>query len=119
MAFEKFKMSLSKRQGSFSPQVTIRKTGILSFNNIAILNYQIDNYKYAVFYYDKENNKIGFRLTNDDSEEGIQELTQNKKINSIYIFARTFFNYFKIDLTKSRHYDLLKSEDNEILYITL
>lgn len=119
MAFEKFKLSLPKRQRGFLPQVTIKKTGIFAFNNIAILTYQIGNYKYVIFYYDRENNKIGFKLTNDDSEEGIQELKQNKYSSSIDVFARTFFNYYKIDLTDSRKYDLLKNDDDEILYINL
>lgn len=111
MAFEKF----TQTGRSFKPKVTIRKTGSLGFTAAAISKFGIDNYKYALLYYDKDAQKIGLKPTNDE-EDGAHKINRAKQ--STWIAARRFLDYYGITLKNGR-FDAMWDDEEQMIVIEI
>lgn len=113
MGFEKFTL---KGRG-FKPQVSIWSRGQISFNRGAINRYNIDQYKYGILYFDKEEKLIGIQLTNNENESGLQQIS-NRKSSSL-IPAKGFLEHYNVDFNETRKYNLQKGEGESFLVIDL
>ncbi len=99
MAWEKF--TLSGR--SIKPQVTIRTGGQIGLNNPVVTKYELNKFKYVVFFIDREEKKIGIKPTNDENEEGLCRLRISEYGASIS--ARSFVEQYKLEEIKKRQLD--------------
>lgn len=82
-----------------NPIIKINKDKTLRFNNafITILN-KNNKFKYVILSFSKHKNAIVFDFTNNNTLEGIFTVTVNK---TYYIIgAKSFFNYYSIDIDK-------------------
>lgn len=113
MAFERFTL----RGRGFKPQVSIWSRGQISFNQGAVRRYKIDKYKYAVLFFDQDTNRIGIKLTNDDTEDGVQKIGIRK--SGVMLAAKSFLEYYDVDFSETRKYTLQKSDEEAFLLIDL
>ena len=113
MAFERF----TQIGRGYKPKVSITKSGQIGFNQGAVKHFNLNDYEYAVLFYDKDNRRIGIGLTNDNSEAGICKL--RKRASGADISARSFFGYYGIDYADSNRYDASWDEDDNMVIVTL
>lgn len=113
MAFIKF--TLTGR--SFIPKASIWSRGQIGLNNGAITRYSLNNYQYAVFYFDEEENKVGIRFSNKEDEEGAVKFTVRK--SGATIGAKAFLDCYAIDYSETRQYDFKHDKENDIYVIDL
>ncbi|MFQ5730096.1 MAG: hypothetical protein ACE5GN_07025 [Waddliaceae bacterium] len=112
MGFERF----TKVGVSYKPRISIRANGQFGFTAGAVKKFHLNDYKFAVLFYDKEASRIGIKLTNEP-EEGICRL-QVKSTNA-FLSARAFLDYYGIDYGETKRYDAEWSEEDEMVVIAL
>ena len=113
MGFERF----TKIGRGYRPKVSIWSRGQIGFNQGAVEKFDLQKYKYVVFFYDKENKRIGFKFTNDENEEGISKISLRKTGTSAS--ARSFLGYYSIDHEKTKSYNIKFDEDSNLYTIEL
>lgn len=113
MAFERF---MGNGRG-YRPKISIWDRGQIMFNKGAIHRFEIDKYKYAVIYYDKDSNRIGFSFTNDQYEDGALKITNRN--SAISISVRAFLQYYNINHDKTKRYDINFDEKSKLYTIKL
>jgi len=111
--FEKF----TDVDSSFSARVTIRqRTGQIGFNVGAINRFSLQNHKYGVLYFDKENKVVGIELTQEDVDGTIE--IKHRPSNT-YISAKNFLDKYEIDYDESHRYELKRDDQSGFLYFEL
>ena len=111
--FEKF----TKVGRSFRPKISIRKQGQIGFNNGAIEKFGLDRYTYATLYMSKDRTKIAIAFTNDKNEEGAVKLL--KRPGNYSVAAKSFFDYYSIDTTRTKNYDAEWVEEEEAILVNI
>ena len=99
-----------------SPRISIWVSGQIGFNNAAILDHDIKSYKYALVYYDSDDDRMGITLTNNDEEDGITKLI-HRKGGGISFSARAFLNTYKVDYRKTIQYKFEYDKENLMFII--
>lgn len=107
MGFEKF----TGKGRSFRPKVSIWIRGQIGLNQGAVERFNLNDSRYVIMHYDKENKRIGLLFTGNEQEEGA--LKMNVKNNGAIFSARAFLEYYDIDHTKTRQYDIVYDESNK------
>lgn len=114
MAFEKFTQTGHR----FKPKISIwGKGGQIGFNQGAISRYNLGSYRYAILFFDRENKRIGLRFTNDENEEGIIKFNTRK--TGGVIPGKAFMDYYGIDYSKTKKFDMVFDEENEMYIVNL
>jgi len=113
MAFELFR----DHGKSMAPRVTITKNGAIGINQGAKKKFRTGDYQFCRLYYDAENQRIGIELTNDQSLEAVKPMRQTSYGTDIS--ARSFLNYYGIDFSETRVYDVEKDRQTGYLVIDL
>ena len=76
--------------------------------------------KACVLYYDKNNDRIGVRFTDNRTEGlGLVFNKYNGKQNDCYVHARSFLKYYRIDYSQTRRLPLTKDEESGLYVIDL
>ncbi|MFA5373577.1 MAG: hypothetical protein WC354_05275 [Candidatus Omnitrophota bacterium] len=101
MAFERF-TNVGK---SFKPKISIRGNSQIGFNCASIREFKLNEYKFAVLFYDKESKRIGIKLTNDKSEEGACKLRVRAEAGAS-MSARSFIDCYKLGSLKSYRFNV-------------
>ena len=114
MAWEKFTMT----RRSFKPRISIRGKSQIGFNTAAIEDFKLKDYKFAVLFYDKENKRIGIKLTNDKDEEGVRKL-RVKELTGASLPARTFIEYYKIGNFSGQRFNAELDKQEKMIVATL
>lgn len=112
MPFERF----TETGKSYRPRISIRANGQIGFSFGAIKKFSLAKYKFVVLFFDKENSKIGIKLTNSE-EDGICKL-QVRQLNAA-ISAKAFFDYYSIDYTKTKRYDAVWDEKEQMIIVSI
>lgn len=115
MAFVKFTRT---RARIGIPKVSIWSRGQVGFNQAAVDEYKLSDFKYVVLYYDQDDRRIGLEFTNDEKADGACKLGFRKG-SGVSFSAVAFLKTFKIDYTKTRQYDLTFDETNTFYVIDL
>ncbi len=113
MAFEKF----TRVGRGYKPKVSITKSGLIGFNQGAVKHFKLDRYDWAILYYDKDGSRIGIGLTNNENEDGVCKL--RKRTSGADVSARSFFEYYRINYTKTNRYDAEWDENEDKLVVYL
>ena len=109
MAFERF----TKTGRGYAPKASIWSRGQIGFNRGAVERYNLKNYDYAVFFYDKENKEIGVKFTNNPAEEGANKIMKSQ--SGIFMSAKAFLDYYAIPYNKERKkYDVKYDQENDL-----
>lgn len=114
MAFKRF---TNTRSRSFVPKVGIWKRGQIGFNKGAMEKYKLEQYKYAVLFFDEEERKIGIKLTNNPGEEGAIKVI--KRQNAVSFTANAFLNTYEIVHKETKKYDVEYYSEEDLYVIQL
>ena len=88
------------RSRSDEPRMSVWKGGQIAFNKPSIEKFKIADYTHCVLYYDKEQKKIGVKLTNGEGESGKMKIKKYKW--GYLIWARNFVKSCGITSGKTR-----------------
>ena len=113
MAFEKF----TKSGRSYKPKVSITGSGLIGFNNGSVKRFDLNKYEYAVLYYDREGQRIGVALTNEENDEGVCKL--RNRASGADISARSFFDFYEIDYSETCKYDAVWDESENMIVVDI
>jgi hypothetical protein len=114
MAFEKFTQTGQR----FKPKISIWEGGQIGFNQGAMKRFNLDNFQYAVLYFDREKNRIGIKFMNDEKEEG--SIKFNHRKTGGVISGKAFLDFYGIDYSKTRkNLDVVFDKENELYVINL
>jgi len=94
--FQKFE----GRNVRLEDRITITKSNSIGFPSKFYDDNKIKNYKYVVFYWDKDNLAIGIKLTNEESEKSKFTIIHSKAGYGGSVVARSFFKTYNIDPKK-------------------
>ena len=112
MAFERF----TEIGQSFKPKISIwANGGQIGFNQGAMKKYKLENYQYAILFFDKENKRIGIRFTNDENEEGANKFNHVRGV----ISGKAFLDCYGIDYSKTNRYDVAFDQEDDLYIINL
>lgn len=115
MAFEEF---TAKTSGNLkAPMVSILKHGRIGLNGECYRKY-FNGYKYVIFFYDKENNKMGMRPTNQP-QSNASNIKVSRKGNLANISALTFLKHYNIPFDQSRSYPCHRNETDDLVEVQL
>jgi len=115
MAYEKFIPTRGGRATMFlTPYVTVNKSG-MSFNRY-VKEMIGGRFKFVIFYFDKETNKIGLWFWKDACP-GSYALIWHKDRDTFAVNSKSFFRAYdipeKIKKCNSRHFPLEKDEESK------
>ncbi len=114
MAFVKFTQTGQR----FRPKISIWEGGQIGFNQGAMKRFGLDNFQYAILFFDQEKNRIGIKFTNEDKEEGIIKFNHRK--TGGVISGKAFLDFYGIDYSKTiKNLDLVFDTENELYVINL
>ena len=101
------------------PQVSIWSRGQIGFNQGAVLEHNINDYKFIILYYDQETQRVGFELTNDKDQKGAVKLAFRGSSGASFS-AIPFLRINKIDYKQgTKKYTVTLDEDSGLLVIDL
>ncbi len=112
MAFERF----TKIGISHKPRISIRSNGQIGFTLGAIERFALNHYRLAVLFYDKENNKIGIKLTNE-AESGACKL--QVRPSNASLSAKSFLDYYEIDYSKTERFAAYWDDNEQLIVVSL
>jgi len=115
MAFKRYTDTGSR---SGTPKISIWTRGQIGFNNAAMKEHDVVSRKYAIVFFDKEDNRIGITLTDDNKEVGICKLV-HRKGGGISFSATSFLKTYKVDYSKTKQYDFEYDRENKMFIISL
>ena len=78
-------------------RITITKSNSIGFPSKFYDDNKIKDYKYVVFYWDKDNQAIGIKFTNEESEKSKFTIIKSKAGYGGSVVARSFFKMYGID----------------------
>lgn len=114
------KLSLEQFTGrgrSYTPIVSLRKSGQIGFNLGMIQFYDLQNYDgFAVLYFDAHQQVIGVKLVKK-AEEGAYRFSIKR--GNATISAKSFFNYYKIPVNEAHRYAPTWSDEYKMFLIDL
>jgi hypothetical protein len=113
MGFERF----TQAGRAFRPKASIRSTGQIGFSHGCVERYALEKTPYAVLFYDSDARKVGIKPTTEKNEEGALRLSVRSGNGSIS--ARSFFDYYSIEYSKTRSFDVVYDEQIGMLIINL
>lgn len=115
MAFEEF--TAKTRSNVNVPMVSILKYGRFGLNGECYRKYFKD-YKFVVFLFDKDNNKIGIMPIKQPQSNAFN-LKVSRKGTIASISATTFLKYYKIPYDKSQSFSCHWNATDNILEVQL
>jgi hypothetical protein len=114
MAFVKFTQTGQR----FKPKISIWEGGQIGFTQGAIKRFNLDNFNFAILFYDSDSKKIGIKFTNDNNEEGVIKFNHRK--TGGVISGKAFLDFYGIDYSKTiKNLDLGFENENELYVINL
>lgn len=111
MAFQRFTKTRSR---GYSPKASIWSRGQIGFNQGAVEKFKIAEFDYAILFYDPDTQKIGISFTNNEKEEGATKISQ--RATGASISARAFLDFYEIEHSKTKKYDI-EYEEKDNLYV--
>ena len=98
-------MSFVKFTGSHKtvgPMVSIYKAGAIGLNKAVLDKYELRKYRYALFYYDKDEQKIGIQFTS--KEEAGAYAIRPRSGKAADLSGRAFLQYFEIEHSETKRF---------------
>lgn len=80
----------------FEERITITRSNHIGFPTQFYKDNEVANFKYTILFYDKENNAIGVKFTNEQ-EAGVIAIARHNKGYGGYISATSFFRANRIN----------------------
>lgn len=120
--FELYKTSIKggSRKGSYRKEstITIGKSGNCFFSKHALNEHGIIDYKYALLYFNKNTNQIGFELLNDKKDNTRSISSYKNGSGSVFVTTKSFVRDMNIACKQSR-LPLTRCETTGLLVATV
>jgi len=113
MAFEKF---LPPRKVK-PPQVSIKRTGTITFDNALAATYGLAKASHAILYFDSAKKLVGVRPARGPKDEGAMKISHRKRVSSVR--ARSFFEVYGIRLDRTAHYPVRMDEKSGMAVVPI
>lgn len=111
VAFQRF----TKTRGrGYTPKASIWRRGQIGFNQGAVEKFKIAEFDYAILFHDTDTRKIGIGFTNDGKEGGATRIS--KRATGASISASAFLDFYEIEHSKTKKYDI-EYDEKEKLYV--
>ena len=114
MAFERF---IPPQTTGARPKVTIRPSGLISFDATSVEQFGLDDATHAVLFFDKTRKIVGVQTTKKQSEEGAFKLSRRRR--SVSLKAPQFFERYALAFQDSQRFDVSQDESSEMLIINM
>lgn len=113
MGFEKFVPPRRQRP----PQVSIKKTGTVTFDMNWVSVHGLDKVNYVTLYFDPAHKLLGVRPANDAKEEGALRISHRKRVSSVR--ARQLFEVYGLNLDKTARFPVHFDEEQGMAVVSL
>jgi hypothetical protein len=113
MAFEKF---VPEQTMSSKPKVTIRPTGLISFDAAAVEAFGLEKSTHAVLFFDKAKKLVGVQLSKA-GDEGAFKLSKRRR--SVSLKAPDFFSKYALALGEAQRFNVARDDQSGLLLISL
>lgn len=84
----------------FEDRITVTRNRAIGLPTQFYEDNRVKEYLYAVLFYDKQNNAVGIKFTNDSNEVGRITITKNNQGYGAHIPATSFFKANRINTKK-------------------
>src|SRR4051812_43083659 len=99
MAFERF-VGTGR---SYAARLSISRAGLISFNNGVTKRFGLDKFSHCVLFFDKEGERIGIKMTSDETEPGARKIRFREA--GADVAAKVFFDYYGITAKETMVYE--------------
>jgi hypothetical protein len=113
MAFEKF----TETARSYRAKASIRSNGTVGLNGGAVNKFDLDQYDWAVLFFDKEHNLIGIKPTKNEKDEGTHKINKGK--TGAWIAARRFLDYYEVGTAKTKRFDATWDDKEKMIIVQI
>ena len=114
MAFERF---IPPQTTGARPKVTIRPSGLISFDATSVEQFGLDSATHAVLFFDKTRKVVGVQTTKNQKEEGAFKLSRRRR--SVSLKAPQFFERYALAFEDSQRFDVSQDEGSDMLIINM
>jgi hypothetical protein len=99
MAFQRF----IETARSYRAKCSLRSNATIGFNGGAVSKFNLNQFDYAILFFDKDRHLIGIQPTANGNEEGAHKINRGK--TGAWIAARRFLDYHELVPAKTKRYD--------------
>lgn len=114
MGFEKF---IPPKDAGVRPKVTIRPTGLISFDAAAVDAFDLGKVSHAVLFFDRARKIVGVQPTKDGKADGAYKLSRRRR--SVSLKAPQFFETYALTIDQAQRFDVSYSDGDDMLLINL
>jgi len=114
MAFERF---IPPKSAGARPKVTIRPSGLISFDATAVEAFGLGKATHAVLFFDKTRKLVGVQITSNDDDDGALKLSRRRR--SVSLKAPHFFERYALSFEQSQRFEVGYSEGDGMLTINM
>ncbi len=114
MPFERF---IPTPNAQAKPKVSIRPSGLISFDATAVEAFGLSKATHAVVFFDKTKKLVGIKPTRDASEEGAVPLNRRRRSMSLRI--PSFFEQYAISLSQPQRFNASWDEASGLVIVNL
>ncbi len=114
MGFERF---IPPKDAGVRPKVTIRPTGLISFDAASVEAFDLGKVSHAVLFFDRTRKIVGVQPTRDGKSDGAYKLSRRRR--SVSLKAPQFFEAYALTIEQAQRFDVTHSETDGMLVINL
>ena len=114
MGFERF---IPPKDTGSRPKVTIRPTGLISFDASAVSSFGLDKMTHAILFFDRTRKIVGVQPTKDSKADGAYKLSKRRR--SVSLKAPQFFEAYALTIEQAQRFDVSQSDSDGMLLINL
>jgi len=115
MGFEKYVPQATPNKSL--PKVTIRKTGLISFDAAAVKEFSLEKVTHMVLFFDKSKKVLGVLSDADDAQQGAIPVSRRRRTVSIKV--PQFFSSFGLLIDDNRKFDVSFNDNEKMITIDL
>jgi hypothetical protein len=112
MPFERF---VPPRPAGARPRVTIRPSGLISFDATAVDVFGLEKHPAAVLFFDKTRKLVGVQPVNSNKEPGAFRMSRRRR--SISLKAPQFFEQYGLEIDEPQRFDVSEDKGSKMLTI--
>ncbi|MCP4896719.1 MAG: hypothetical protein GY906_07045 [bacterium] len=114
MAFERF---VPPKTAASRPRVTVRPSGLISFDANAVEAFSLQKATHAVLFFDRTRKIVGVLTTAKADDDGAVKLSRRRR--SVSLKAPHFFDAYGLTIAEAQRFDVGFDESNEMVTINL